>query len=53
MEFLDELGKQEVQQKKRRDKKLIVVDPEAASRYHSRCDQGNGETPSEGVIGTV
>lgn len=47
MEFLDELGKQEVQQKKRRDKKLIVVDPEAADRYHSRSDQGNGEIPAK------
>ncbi len=41
MNFLDEMGKEDVQQKKRRGKKHIVVDSEAATRYvahHDRCD---------------
>ncbi|WP_336346113.1 hypothetical protein [Halalkalicoccus ordinarius] len=42
MNFLEELGKADVQQTKRRGKNLIVVDPEAATRYathHDRCDE--------------
>lgn len=41
MTFLDELGKDAVQLKKRRGKKLVVVGPEAAARltHHDRCDQ--------------
>jgi cell division septum initiation protein DivIVA len=53
MNFLDELGKEDVQQKKRRGKKLIVVDPEAATRYathHDRRDGESGPTHVEGVI---
>lgn len=53
MDFLADLGKEDVDLKKRRGKKFVVVDPEAAERYHSRCDRGNSDTPSEGVIGTV
>lgn len=48
MDFLDELGKQDIQQKKRRGKKLIVANSEAATRYatnHDRCDGENGPTP--------
>jgi prefoldin subunit 5 len=52
MDFLDDLGKEGVQQKKRRGKKFIVVDPEAADRLanHDRCDRGGGTTPGEDVI---
>ena len=52
MDFLTDLGKEDVQVKKRRGKKF-VVDPEAAKRYHNRCDRKNSDTPPEGVIGTV
>jgi hypothetical protein len=53
MNFLDELGKDDVQQKKRHGKKLIVVNPEAATRYaahHDRCDGENDPTHADGVI---
>jgi hypothetical protein len=53
MNFLDDLSKEDVQQKKRCGKKLIVVDPEAAMRYtahHDRCDGEGGPTHAEGVI---
>ena len=53
MNFLEELGKEDVQLKKRRGKKLVVVDPEAATRYaahHDRCDGGNSPTHADGVI---
>ncbi|WP_238532967.1 hypothetical protein [Halalkalicoccus jeotgali] len=53
MDFLDDLGKDDIKVKKRQGKKFVVVDPEAADRYHSRCDRGDGKTPSERVIGTV
>ncbi|KYH24642.1 hypothetical protein HAPAU_36250 [Halalkalicoccus paucihalophilus] len=38
MDFLDKLGIDEVEQTKRRGKKLVVVAEEAADRYHDRCD---------------
>ena len=53
MNFLEELGKEDVQLKKRRGKKLVVLDPEAATRYathHDRCDGGNSPTHADGVI---
>jgi vacuolar-type H+-ATPase subunit I/STV1 len=53
MDFLDDLGKEDVQQKKRRGKKFVVVDPKAATRYathHDRCDGGSGSSHAEGVI---
>ena len=57
MTFLDELGKDSVEQKKRRGRKLISVDPEAADRLsdasatdHRRCDWGSGPTTPESVI---
>jgi hypothetical protein len=53
MDFLDKLGKEDVQQKKRRGKKFIVVDSEAATKYaahHDRCDRESGPTLAEGVI---
>jgi hypothetical protein len=58
MDFLDDLGKEDVQQKKRRGKKFVVVDPEAADRYadaahHDCCDRGNGPTTSSDVIGAT
>ena len=53
MNFLEDMGKEDVQLKKRRGKKLVVVDPEAATRYaahHDRCDGENSPTHPEGVI---
>jgi hypothetical protein len=53
MNFLDELGKEGVQQKKRRGKKLILVNPEAAARYgahHDRCDGESSSTTDSDVI---
>jgi chromosome segregation ATPase len=52
MDFLDDLGKENVQLKKRRGKKLVVVDPEAADRLanHDRCDGGSGPSQPERVI---
>ncbi|WP_336365307.1 hypothetical protein [Halalkalicoccus salilacus] len=49
MDFLEKLGKDDVEQTKRRGKKLVVVDPEAADRYHNRCDRPN-EQPSAGGV---
>ena len=40
-QILEKLGKDDVEQTKRRGKKLVVVDPEAADRYHDRCDRVN------------
>lgn len=45
MNFLKKLGKEDVEQTKRRGKKLVVVNPEAADRDHDRCDQANKHTP--------
>ena len=50
MNFLEKLGKDEVEQTKRRGKKLIVVDPEAADRYHDRCDRANEQPPAQSVM---
>ena len=50
MDFLDDLGKEDVRLKKRRGKKLIVVDSEAADRYHDRCDRRSESTQLERVI---
>jgi hypothetical protein len=53
MDFLDDLGKEDIHQKKRRGKKFVVVDPKAATRYathHDRCDGGSGSSHAEGVI---
>lgn len=55
MNFLDELGKDAVQLKKRRGKKFVVVDPEAADRLvnatdHICCDEGRDPTQPERVI---
>ncbi|MFC7009575.1 hypothetical protein [Halalkalicoccus salilacus] len=49
MDFLEELGKEDVKQTKRRGKKLVVVDPEAADRYHDRCDRANEHAPAQSV----
>jgi hypothetical protein len=48
--FLEKLGKDEVEQTKRRGKNLIVVDPKAADRYHDRCDWTNEHAPAESVM---
>ena len=50
MDFLEKLGKDDVEQTKRRGKKLVVVEEEAADRYHDRCDPANGQAPAEGVM---
>jgi chromosome segregation ATPase len=52
MEFLDDLGKDAVQLKKRRGRKFVVVDRDAADRlaHHDRCDRGAGATHPAGVI---
>ena len=56
MNFLDELGKDGVQLKKRRGRKFVVVDPEVADRltnmaaHHDRCDRGTGDASPETVI---
>ncbi|WP_281273054.1 hypothetical protein [Halalkalicoccus subterraneus] len=39
MAFLEKLGKDEVEQTKRREKELVVIELEAAARYHHRCDR--------------
>ena len=59
MNFLDRLGKDSVEQKKRRGKKLVVVDQELAGRlsdasataaHHARGDRGTGARTPEPVI---
>jgi hypothetical protein len=57
MNFLDELGKDSVEQKKRRGRKLVAFDPEVADRlsdanaaHHARCDRRTGATTPESVI---
>jgi chromosome segregation ATPase len=50
MDFLEKMGKDEVEQMKRRGKKLVVVDQDAADRYHDRCDRANEQGPAESVM---
>ena len=50
MNFLKKLGKDDVEQTKRRGKKLVVIDPEAADRYHDRCDRGTEQPPAQSVM---
>jgi hypothetical protein len=53
MDFLNKLSKEDIQQKKRRSKKFIVVDPEAATRYaahHDCCDGESGPITDSDVI---
>ncbi|MFC6906838.1 hypothetical protein [Halalkalicoccus tibetensis] len=50
MDFLEKLGKDEVEQTKRRGKKLVVVNEEAAERYHDRCDREIEQPPAESVM---
>jgi hypothetical protein len=50
MNFLSKLGKDEVEQTKRRGKKLVVVEEEAADRYHDRCDRDLEQPPAESVM---
>ena len=43
MDFLNDLGKDDVDLIKRRERKLVVIDPDAADRMmasHDRCDGG-------------
>lgn len=52
MDFLDDLGKDDVDLIKRRGRKLVVMYPEAANRMmasHDRCDGGN-ESTSAGTV---
>lgn len=50
MDFPAKLGKEEGEQTKRRGKKLVVIDEEAADRYHDRCDRVEEQAPAESVI---
>ena len=50
MNFLEKLDKDEVEQTKRRGKKLVVIDPRAADRYHDRCDRANEQPPAQSVM---
>lgn len=50
MDFLEKLGKDDVEQTKRRGKKLVVIDEEVADRYHDRCDWGIEQAPAESVM---
>ena len=50
MDFLEKLGKDDVEQTKRRGKKLVVVDPEAADRYQDRCNRANEQPPAQSVM---
>jgi hypothetical protein len=57
MDFLEELGKDGIEQTKRRGRKLLAVDPDMADRLasadvgdHTRCDRESGPTRPEGVI---
>jgi hypothetical protein len=53
MDFLDDLGKDDIELIKRRGRKLVVVDPDAADRLanHDRCDRGGETATGEDVIG--
>lgn len=57
MKFLNELGKNTVELKKRRGRKLVMFDPEYADRLtnataanHGRCDESQRGPPTEDVI---
>ncbi|KYH24592.1 hypothetical protein HAPAU_35750 [Halalkalicoccus paucihalophilus] len=50
MNFLSKLGKDEVEQTKRRGKKLVVVEEKAADRYHDRCDRDIEHAPAGSVM---
>ena len=50
MNFLEKLRKDEVEQTKRRGKKLVVIDEEAADRYHDRCDRAKEQPSAESVM---
>ncbi|WP_245998678.1 hypothetical protein [Halalkalicoccus subterraneus] len=50
MNFLEKLGKDDVEQTKRRGKKLVVVDENAADRYHDRCDRDLEQPPAGNVM---
>jgi hypothetical protein len=55
MDFLADLGKDAVELIKRRGRKLVVFDPDAADRLanHDRCDGGTGPTTGSDVIGAT
>ena len=48
MNFLDDLEKVDAELKKRRGKKLVIVDPKAADCYHSCCDFRRTRTETYG-----
>lgn len=50
MDFMADFGKDEVEVVKRRGKKLVVIDEDAAQRYHSCCDGSDATEPSRAVI---
>jgi cell division septum initiation protein DivIVA len=55
MNFLADLGKDAVELIKRRGRKLVVFESDAADRLanHDRCDGGNGPTTGSDVIGAT
>ena len=57
MDFLEELGKDGIEQTKCHGRKLLAVDPDMADQLasadagdHTRCDRGSGPPRPEGVI---
>lgn len=55
IDFLADMGKGDVEQTKRRGKKLVVFEPPAADRLanHERCDRDVADSPTAGVIGST
>jgi hypothetical protein len=51
MDFLDDLGKDDVELIKRRGRKLVVFDPEAVDRLSQCGDRGGGSNVRSDVIG--
>lgn len=48
--IIDKLAKSDVDQTKRRGKKLVIVDPEAADRYYSRCNRETEQPSATSVM---
>lgn len=60
MEFLNRLGRNDVELQKRRGRKLVAIDPDVAERLstgvetnHDCCDRGGKMDSTESVIGTI
>ncbi len=50
MDFLAKMGKDDVEQTKRRGKKFVVINEEAADRSHDRCNRDLEQVPTESVM---